>query len=201
MTLSVEGGAVNAAQLQTQDRTPEPASDRQETTIEELMVRYQQADPEATRELIRRLSPSLSRFLAGPLWSRPYVEDLLQDCWLRIHQARHSYRPGNPVAPWVFAIARHARADVARRLHRSPYCEQAPENLEERVAAPGGDPRREELWDLVSRLPPSQYEVVFLLKVTGLSLEEVARATGSTVGAVKQKAHRAYQKLRSVMVR
>jgi RNA polymerase sigma-70 factor (ECF subfamily) len=37
-----------------------------------------------------------------------------------------------------------------------------------------------------------------MLKVSGLSLEEVARATGSSVGAVKQRAHRAYEKLRQV---
>jgi RNA polymerase sigma-70 factor, ECF subfamily len=30
-------------------------------------------------------------------------------------------------------------------------------------------------------------------------LEEVARATSSTVGAVKQKAHRAYERLRKVL--
>jgi len=35
-----------------------------------------------------------------------------------------------------------------------------------------------------------------MLKVNGLSVEEVARATSSTAGAVKQKAHRAYQRLR-----
>jgi hypothetical protein len=37
-----------------------------------------------------------------------------------------------------------------------------------------------------------------MLKVSGMSLEEVARATRSTVGAVKQKAHRAYEKLRAL---
>jgi RNA polymerase sigma-70 factor (ECF subfamily) len=38
-----------------------------------------------------------------------------------------------------------------------------------------------------------------MLKISGLSLEEVARATGSSVGSVKQKAHRAYQKLRELL--
>jgi RNA polymerase sigma-70 factor (ECF subfamily) len=38
-----------------------------------------------------------------------------------------------------------------------------------------------------------------MLKVAGMSLEEVARATSSTVGSVKQKAHRAYKKLRETM--
>jgi len=38
-----------------------------------------------------------------------------------------------------------------------------------------------------------------MLKVNGLSIEEVARATSSTVGAVKQKAHRAYERLRELL--
>jgi RNA polymerase sigma-70 factor (ECF subfamily) len=38
--------------------------------------------------------------------------------------------------------------------------------------------------------------VIEMLKIAGMSLEEVARATSSTVGSVKQKAHRAYAKLR-----
>jgi RNA polymerase sigma-70 factor (ECF subfamily) len=38
-----------------------------------------------------------------------------------------------------------------------------------------------------------------MLKVAGMSLEEVARATSCSVGSVKQKAHRAYEKLRQTM--
>jgi RNA polymerase sigma-70 factor (ECF subfamily) len=38
-----------------------------------------------------------------------------------------------------------------------------------------------------------------MLKVAGMSLEEVAKATSSTVGAVKQKAHRAYETLRRAL--
>ena len=40
-----------------------------------------------------------------------------------------------------------------------------------------------------------------MLKVSGMSLEEVARATSSTVGAIKQKAHRAYAKLRELLAK
>jgi len=52
---------------------------------------------------------------------------------------------------------------------------------------------------LLATLPESQREVVALLKISGMSLEEVARATSSSVGAVKQKAHRAYEKLRQLL--
>jgi RNA polymerase sigma-70 factor (ECF subfamily) len=52
---------------------------------------------------------------------------------------------------------------------------------------------------LVAALPVGQREVITMLKVGGLSLEEVARATSSTVGAVKQKVHRAYERLRNIL--
>ena len=52
---------------------------------------------------------------------------------------------------------------------------------------------------LIAELPDAQREVILLLKVSGLSLEEVARATGTTLGGVKQKAHRAYLKLRQLL--
>jgi RNA polymerase sigma-70 factor (ECF subfamily) len=48
---------------------------------------------------------------------------------------------------------------------------------------------------LVGALPDAQREVLTMLKVGGLSLQEVACATSSSVGAVKQKAHRAYERL------
>jgi RNA polymerase sigma-70 factor (ECF subfamily) len=55
--------------------------------------------------------------------------------------------------------------------------------------------------ELIAVLPPSQREVVSMLKMSGMSLEEVARATASSVGSVKLKAHRAYEKLRAALTR
>jgi RNA polymerase sigma-70 factor (ECF subfamily) len=57
----------------------------------------------------------------------------------------------------------------------------------------------EEFTRLLEQLPDSQREVILMLKFSDLSLEEVARATSSTVGSIKQKAHRAYAKLRQIL--
>ena len=171
--------------------------------LEALMLRYQQADGEATGQLVERLSPMLLRFLAGPLQTRDYAEDMLQDCWMRIHRARHTYRPGSPLLPWIFAIARHTRIDAYRRRSQITRRELASDDLEA-VGGPSVEQQppsldHGDLWKLVAELPESQQEVVKLLKVAGLSLEETARATGSTIGSVKQKAHRAYRKLREML--
>ena len=52
---------------------------------------------------------------------------------------------------------------------------------------------------LLNKLPEAQREVIVMLKLSEMSLEEVARATSSTVGAIKQKAHRAYARLRELI--
>ena len=54
----------------------------------------------------------------------------------------------------------------------------------------------DDLETLLAPLSESQREVILMMKVAGMSLEEVARATSSSVGSVKQKVHRAYRKLR-----
>jgi Sigma-70, region 4 len=47
----------------------------------------------------------------------------------------------------------------------------------------------------VAALPESQREVLAMVNVNGPSIEEVARATSSTVEPIKRKAHRAYERL------
>src|ERR1700756_103842 len=167
--------------------------------LDRLMERYQQADPEAPHMLVVALSPALLRFFRSQLDSRQQADDLLQETWMRIHRVRHTYRPGEPVLPWVYAIARRVRIDGYRRTQRIAMHEIAMEVLPEGPVEVEHHDALATFDELVAALPDSQREVVTMLKVGGLSLEEVARATSSTVGAVKQMAHRAYERLRKLL--
>jgi RNA polymerase sigma-70 factor (ECF subfamily) len=53
---------------------------------------------------------------------------------------------------------------------------------------------------MLGALPESQRQVLVMLKVSGMTMEEVARATSSSLGSVKQKAHRAYRTLRGALM-
>jgi RNA polymerase sigma-70 factor (ECF subfamily) len=172
-----------------------------EDELRGLMVRYQGGDFGAVDELVRSLSPLLWRYFTSPHTSRSDTEDLLQDCWVRIHRSRHTYRPADPVLPWIFAIARHTRLDGYRRRRRRESRETLVATPPE-VAVPGDNlalPDTTRFTHLLEQLPDSQREVLVMLKVSDMSLEEVARATSSTVGAIKQKAHRAYARLREII--
>ena len=167
----------------------------------QLMIRYQQADAVAATALVDLLSPQLLQFFACQMGSRSDAEDMLQDLWLRIHRVRHTYRPGEPVYPWLYAIAHRVRIDSYRKRRRISSRELGTEVLPE---PPLGNDQQNDLPrfdELVAALPESQREVLVMLKVNGLSIDEIARATASTPGAVKQKAHRAYERLRSLLTR
>lgn len=165
------------------------------------MQAYQDGDGDAAGRLIDCVSPGLYRFFAANTGDRRHAEDLLQETWLRIHKARHTYRTGQPVLPWVYAIARYTRVDAYRR-RRSERYERTGAELPDVAEAPAAGHEARDIPDIgtmLAMLPTSQREVIAMLKISGLTLEEVARATSSSVGSVKQKAHRAYEKLRAAL--
>src|SRR6202161_796412 len=133
--------------------------------LDRWMERYQQADPEAPAALVHALSPALLRFFKSQVATREQANDLLQEAWLRIHRVRHTYRPGEPVLPWIYAIARRVRVDGYRRSRRIDSHETAMEVLPERPAE--SEPRHAlpVFEALVAALPEAQGEVITMLKV------------------------------------
>lgn len=182
---------------------PEPIEDAREALarlLGELLVRYQSGDRSGADQFVAVLHPILYRYFLAQAGSSGEAEDLLQECWIRIHRGRASYRPGEPVLPWAFAIARHTRIDEYRK-------NSARANRETAVAATAGtstDPRTaieqglaaSEILSRLHDLPQGQRGVFVLLKVHGMSVDEVANLLGSSRMAVKQKAFRAYEALR-----
>jgi len=173
---------------------PEPAEN-----LESLMSRYQQADQEAAAALIGRVTPLLRRYFLLQAFNRRFADDLLQETWMRIHRARHTYRREEPVLPWILAIARHVRLDNYRKASRRDTHERQIDNLAEAAGTARVDPNVPDIDALLSALPERQREVIVMLKIAGMTIDEVARATSSSQGSVKQKAHRAYQKLREIL--
>jgi RNA polymerase sigma-70 factor (ECF subfamily) len=108
------------------------------------------------------------------------------------------------VLPWILAIARHTRVDQYRRWLRSSARESSIDALPEH---PSSDLRSamdtrlqaDAILAIMRTIPEAQREVLMMLKISGMSVEEVARATGSSSAAVKQKAYRAYQAVRKAI--
>lgn len=122
-------------------------------------------------------------------------EDILQETLIAIHEKRHTWREGEPVAPWIYAIARYKTADAWRRRARRSTVQLDEES--DRVADPRtADPSHAHDVDrLLGRLDPRAAEIVRAMKLDGYSAEETGDRLGMSAAAVRVALHRAMGKL------
>src|SRR5438552_19091269 len=79
------------------------------------MGRYCDGDREAFHRLYALIAPRILSYLTGLAGERALAEDLLQQTFMKLHQARASYvRDANPV-PWIYTIAHRTCLDELRR--------------------------------------------------------------------------------------
>ena len=167
--------------------------------LEELMRRYQKGDTTAVTALVECLTPQLYRFFASLTNSNADAEDMLQEAWLRVHRVRHTYRGAEPVLPWLYAIARSVQVKDYQRRRWLAWRKAGVGIFPASSAREDKICRMPAFVELVGRLPQDQREMLTMLKISGLSAEQVARATSSTAWAVKRRLGRAYDGLRRLL--
>jgi RNA polymerase sigma-70 factor (ECF subfamily) len=162
------------------------------------MERLQQGDADACAALLDDIGPLLTRFLRRRIADYQEIEDVYQEVVVAIFQARHTYEPGRPLEPWIFAIARNIAADYTRRRWSRARWEELVGELPERQAE-AAELTMPELDKVMARLPPDQREAFSMLKLEALSLEAAAARAGISVAALKTRAHRAYKSLKKMI--
>ncbi len=162
------------------------------------MARYAAGDPDAFDELFRRYEPRAYGFFLKRTGSPQRAEDLYQELFLRIHQARDRYDPARPFTPWFFRIANRLLIDDRRRAFRSQEVPIGDREL--RTARPGSEELvadRDQVDQLLHTLSPDERYLVLSAKVEGIGYPELAEHLGKSVDAVKKRTSRAIQRLRS----
>jgi RNA polymerase sigma-70 factor (ECF subfamily) len=148
------------------------------------------------------------------LGDRAAAEDVLQLAFMKVHEARSSYvRGANPI-PWIYTIAHRSCLDEMRKRRRSRVrltkdgeLGAAPAAHITGVAEEGHLPEHERARSAAAamaaleHLPDNQRQALILTKVHGRSVAEAAMITGTTPGAIKLRAHRAYVTLRALLGR
>lgn len=148
-------------------------------------------DREAATAFIRATTPGLRRLLAY-LADPGYVEDLVQETYLRAFTALPRYAEHAPARVWLYAIARRVAADHIRAAKRRP-----------RPAA--GDPQHQlesrrttesaagqvELHQTIAALQPDRREAFVLTTILGLTYAEAAQACGCRIGTIRSRVARA----------
>jgi RNA polymerase sigma-70 factor (ECF subfamily) len=160
----------------------------------QLMRAAVAGDAAAYARLLASLTPVLRaaarRGLTRAGQSPDEAEDIVQDVLLAIHLKRHTWNAAEPLAPWVFAIARNKTIDALRR--RGRRVQVALDDFTEQLAAPPAEeslPARDVERHLAN-LPDRQRDVVRSIAVEQASVRATADKLAMSEGAVRVALHR-----------
>lgn len=140
----------------------------------------------------------LYSFLVRLSRRRDLAEDLLEETWLRLVENAGKVRPGTPLGPWLFTVARNLYYSYCRSRMvedessaglmglwpqasrgRTPFEEAAEEELEARLER------------ALAALPPRYREVLQLSLIEELKPAEIAQVCGVPSATTRQRLLRA----------
>ncbi|ASK34951.1 RNA polymerase subunit sigma [Alcanivorax sp. N3-2A] len=183
-------------------RTEKDAQQRTEARLRGLFLAGLNGEARLYQQFLESLSGHLRAFLRRRLFhSHNDVEDLLQEVLMAVHNARHTYRPEQPLTAWVYAIARYKLMDHLRAHARRDTFNDPLEDHQALFAADDDEPARarRDLHKLLEALPERQRLPIVHVKLQGRSVAETARLTGLSESAVKIGVHRGLKALAARM--
>jgi RNA polymerase sigma-70 factor, ECF subfamily len=181
----------------------------------QTMLRAKAGDEEAFAELVLTYQTRVVHVLTPVLGNAEMAEDVAQEVFFRIYQARRNYVPTARFVTWLFRIAHNLafnrRRDESRRREFTPGGDEswygvrpfAGSLADKSGMMPTRQFDRSEMKAVVAAaiatLNEHQRMAVMLSKFEGLSYSEIGRALDMKAAAVKSLLSRARENLRTVL--
>ncbi len=175
----------------------------QNISDEQLMLAYARGDNNAFDQLYARHKGGVFRYFLRQCSDKEQAEELYQDVWARLINARKSYKSEARFTTWLYTLAHNRLVDWYRK--QGKIREAFPAGAEREAEAdeswqPENDLQRQRLANSLSKaiesLPEDQREVFMLKQEAGLTVNEIAKVTGADNEACKSRYRYAIKKLR-----
>ena len=165
----------------------------------ELMLRIKDGDAASFEVLLLRYRIPLVSFLHRMVRDRALAEDLAQEVFLRVYQARERYQPEARFTTWLYRIATNLALNAIRD-RKDKVSEPAFERfvdpqptVEQRLIERD---RERLIRQAVESLPENQCVAVILHKYQEVDYRQIAGVLNVSESAVKSLLFRAYETLR-----
>lgn len=176
-----------------------------------LLEKCKTGDAAAWDMLIRRYEKSVYKFAYSLCRNHEEAGDIAGQVFLRLYQNLHTFRNEASFTSWLFRIVRNTYLDLCVRpahkshlsLDASPNNDSEP-NAGRDIMDPSPSPETlclesetaQMLAKAIHHLPAYQRQVLRMYHTEGKSYEEIAEATGLSIGTVKSRLNRARTMLR-----
>ena len=188
-------------------RAYEPTHDPGLSLEGEQVVAARRREPGAFEALVRRHQTPLYNFCLRMLGRSEDAADVAQETFVQLYSHLGRLDEREPLAPWLFRVARNRCIDVIRRRRTVPLglphdSSDAPAQFEQADDDPLPDELAERadlqrlLSSAISQLPPAYAEVVALRYAGDRSFAEIAAILDCDEGAARVRFHRAKTLLR-----
>jgi RNA polymerase sigma-70 factor, ECF subfamily len=175
---------------------------------EQLMLAYREGDAGAFDVLYKRHKGALFRFVLRSVRDRATAEELYQEIWMRAIEARARYEVQAKFTTWLYTIAHNRLVDHWRK--RGLTLVALDEEQSGAADAPAGaayEPQHmleakqglARFLRALESLPAAQREAFLLHEEAGMSVSEIAQATGTGEEAAKSRLRYALSKLKEAM--
>lgn len=180
-----------------------------------LMVRIQEGDPRAFRELMERHQGPLIGFFFRNTRDAQMAEDLAQDTLLRVYDQSWDYLPQGRFRGWMYRIGRNLLIDNVRKQSHDALIRavkgqhekdqaDAMARLAGAVLPPEVHAGHRELArmvdEMLDEIPEEQRLTFTLHHYAGLSLPEVAEAMDTSLPTTKSRLRLAREKLQEKLL-
>jgi RNA polymerase sigma-70 factor (ECF subfamily) len=177
------------------------------THEDELILHSKDGNLDAFNQLVERYQQPVYNIALRMLGTPQDAEDTTQEVFVQAWKALHSFR-GTNFKAWLFRIASNSCTDVLRSKRGRktdsldaifPEYNPLPSSTE----SPEEHVLKEEVVQLIARqllyLSEDQRLVITLADLQGLSYEEVAQITNTSLGTVKSRLNRGRANLRDLL--
>lgn len=167
---------------------------------DEQLAGYAASEATAFEELYERYVQPVYRYIRPQVPDDATADDLTAQVFYRAFVSASSYRGEGSYKAWIFQIARNTTSTwKTERARLEIPVERLPDEIhiqDSPVSATLVGEERDLVLETVAELPDAQREVVRLRYYKDLTVEEIARLTRRSTGAVRQLLHRARNRLR-----
>ena len=169
-----------------------------------LLERAREYDAQALAEIYDRYAESIYRYAYRFVGDANLAEDLTSEVFLKLLQVLGTSRaPREQLQGWLYRVARNLAVDWFRQQAKGvPFLlneELTPEDGDSPATRLEEQQLHQDLREAISKLTPSQQQVIVLRFGEGRKIREIGRLMGKSEGSIKLMQYRAMKRLRKLL--